>query len=80
MTARLGEPRYYVHVLSWDDESYLKIVNDKSIFLYGKDEELGDQTRFTKAEIAVMKQDPRFKGIDFDNCLELVKEEPAEEE
>ena len=72
MTARLGEPRYYVHVLPWDDESYLKVVNDKSIFLYGKDEEFGERTRFTKAEIEKMKQDPRFKGIDFDNCLELV--------
>lgn len=74
MTARLGEPRYYVHVLPCDDESYLKIIDDKLVLLCIKEEDWGEQTRFTKAEIEEMKQDPRFKSIDFDNCLELVTE------
>ena len=78
MEARIDEPKYYVHVPASDDDSYLKIYRrpefkTESIFFYGKEEDYGEQTRFTREEIEKMKQDTRFKGIDFDNCLELAQ-------
>ena len=80
MKARLNDPKYYVRLLASDNESYLRICynsDDKveSIYFYGKEGEyLREQTRFTKSEIEEMKKDPRFKGINFDNCLEPVEE------
>lgn len=80
MKARLDAPRYYVRLLASDNDSYLRICRNsddtvESIYFYGKEEEyLREQTKFTKSEIEEMKQDPKFNGINFDNCLELVKE------
>ena len=80
MKARLDDPKYYVRLLASDNESYLRICRSsdnkvESIYFYGKEEEyLREQTKFTKSEIEEMKQDPKFNGIDFDNCLEPVEE------
>lgn len=80
MKARLDDPRYYVRLLASDNDSYLRICRNsddtvESIYFYGKEEEyLREQTKFTKSEIEEMKQDPKFNGINFDNCLEPVEE------
>lgn len=80
MKTRLNDPKYYVRLLASDDESYLRICYNsdntaESIYFYGKRAEyLREQTKFTKSEIEELKKDPRFKGINFDNCLELVEE------
>lgn len=80
MKARLDDPKYYVRLLASDNESYLRICRSsdnkvESIYFYGKEEEyLREQTKFTKSEIEEMKQDPKFNGINFDNCLEPVEE------
>lgn len=80
MKARLDDPKYYVRLLASDNDSYLRICRNsddtvESIYFYGKGAEyLREQTKFTKSEIEEMKQDPKFNGIDFDNCLEPVEE------
>lgn len=80
MKAWLNDPKYYVRLLASDNESYLRICRNsdnkvESIYFYGKGAEyLREQTKFTKSEIEEMKQDPKFNGIDFDNCLEPVEE------
>lgn len=62
---------YYVHVLP-TAQGYLNFrLEDMQPFLDDTTEGWY-KTKFTKTEIEELKQDPRFKGIDFDNCLEEV--------
>lgn len=71
----IPEPYYYVHVLP-GDEGYLNKISDDKFHL-SDNSEWGniDKNWFTKSEIEMMKQDERFKGINFDECLEEVTED-----
>lgn len=65
---------YYVHVLPIA-QGYLNFrLADMQPFLDDTTEGWY-KTKFTKTEIEELKQNPRFKGIDFDNCLEEVPKE-----
>lgn len=64
-------PKYYVHVLP-TEQGYLNIRLRDMLPLLGDTEEGWYKMKFTKTEIEELKQDPRFKGIDFDGCLEEV--------
>ena len=70
----LEVPRYYVHVLP-TEQGYLNIRLRDMIPLLGDTEEGWYKMKFTKTEIEELKQDPKFKGIDFDNCLEEVEDD-----
>lgn len=64
---------YYVHVLP-TAQGYLNFrLDDMQPFLDDTTEGWY-KTKFTKTEIEELKQDPRFKGINFDECLEEVKD------
>lgn len=71
----IAEPMYYVHVLP-GDEGYLNKISDDKFHL-SDNSEWGniDKNWFTKSEIEMMKQDERFKGINFDECLEEALED-----
>ena len=70
----IDEPKYYVHVLP-NQEGYLNVSSIDGVFLDNELERGGFKTEFTKSEIEKMKCDERFKGINFDECLEEVQED-----
>ena len=61
----------YVHVLPGNN-GYLNVQSD-NIFLGDLEERDDTKTIFDELEIKKMRHDGRFRGIDFDHCLEEVK-------
>lgn len=71
---KIKEPRYYVHILPTPVD-YLNMRDDGTFSITTPTERAGFKTKFTMAEIEEMKHDSRFKGINFDECLERVEED-----
>lgn len=71
---KLKETLYYVHVLPTRFD-YLNVRHDGTVSIDDSTERGGFETKFTMAEIERMKHDSRFKGINFDACLERVEED-----
>lgn len=69
----IAEPKFYVRVLP-NYEGYLNVFPDDDFYLDDNEERGNAKTKFTKFEIEGMKYDERFKGINFDKCLERVEE------
>lgn len=72
----IDEPKFYVHVLPIC-EGYLNVSEEGlgGIYFDTKKQWGGSKTKFTKFEIEGMKYDKHFKGINFDECLEEVRED-----
>lgn len=72
---KIKEPRYYVHILPTPFD-YLNVRDDGTVSITDSRERVGAsvKTKFTMAEIEEMKHDSRFKGINFNECLEEVKD------
>lgn len=70
----IAEPKYYVRVLP-SQIGYLNAFSDDEFSLDDNEERGNAKTKFTKSEIEDMKCDEHFKGINFDECLEEVKED-----
>ncbi|GET05311.1 hypothetical protein SY212_03410 [Ligilactobacillus agilis] len=70
---KIKEPRYYVHIVPTPVD-YLNMRDDGTFSITTPTERAGFKTKFTMAEIEEMKHDSRFKGINFDECLEEVKD------
>lgn len=71
---KIKEPKYYVHILPSPVE-YLNMKNDGTFSITTPTEMMGAKTKFTMTEIEEMKHDSRFKGINFDACLEEVEDD-----
>ena len=69
----IAEPKFYVHVLPTPFD-YLNVKHDGTVSIDDSTERGGFKTKFTMVEIEKMKHDSRFKGINFDKCLEEVEE------
>lgn len=68
------DKQYAIHILPGDD-NYLNFASKDTPFIsYMQPQEMFKST-FTKDEIEDMKKDERFKGINFDECLEEVSED-----
>lgn len=70
----IDEPKFYVHILP-SLCYYLNMRHDGTFLIADSMEAIGVKTKFTMAEIEKMKHDSRFKGINFDKCLERVEED-----
>lgn len=70
----IEEPKFYVHVLA-GEYGYLNVLPGNKPFLNSNEEWDDLKTKFTKFEIEGIKYDERFKGINFDACLERVEED-----
>lgn len=66
--------RYFIHILPGDD-TYLNLNSEGEPFLNDMYQFGTHKTIFTKNEIEDMKKDERFKGINFDECLEEALED-----
>lgn len=71
---KIEEPKFYVHILP-SLCYYLNMRHDGTFLIADSMEAMGVKTKFTMAEIEKMKHDSRFKGINFDACLEEVKDD-----
>lgn len=71
---KIKEPKYYVHILPSPVE-YLNVRYNGRLSITTPTEGDGFKTKFTMAEIEKMKHDSRFKGINFDECLEEVEDD-----
>lgn len=71
---KIKEPKYYVHVVP-GSLNYLNVMHDNRLSITSPIEDVCIKTKFTMAEIEEMKRDSRFKGINFDACLEEVKDD-----
>lgn len=69
---KIEEPKYYVHVVP-GSLNYLNVMHDNRVSITSPIEDVCIKTKFTMAEIEKMKHDSRFKGINFDECLEEVE-------
>lgn len=61
--------RYFIHILPGDD-TYLNLNSEGEPFLNDMYQWGTHKTIFTKNEIEDMKKEERFRGINFDECLE----------
>ena len=73
---KIKEPKYYVHILPTPVD-YLNMRDDDTFSITTPTERPGTgvKTKFTMAEIKEMKHDSRLKGINFDECLEVVEDD-----
>ena len=73
---KIKEPKYYVHILPTPFD-YLNVRHDGTVSIADSNERTGTgvKTKFTMAEIKEMKHDSRLKGINFDECLEVVEDD-----
>lgn len=69
---KIKEPKYYIHILP-SLCYYLNMRHDGTFLIADSTEAMGVKTKFTMAEIGKMKRDSRFKGINFEECLEEVE-------
>lgn len=66
--------RYFIHILPGDD-AYLNLNSEGEPFLSDMYQWGTHKTIFTKNEIGDMKKEERFRGINFDECLEEAVED-----
>lgn len=66
--------RYFIHILPGDD-TYLNLNSEGEPFLNDMYQWGTHKTIFTKNEIEDMKKEERFRGINFDECLEEALED-----